>query len=117
MRRAMATRPSAVWGMPFWSRVSPTTAAPYFFTMGRMRARDSGSPLTEFTAALPLYTRRPASNASGLEESNCRGRDTTLWSFFTTRGSMDASSTPGKPTFTSRMSAPASSCWTATSRM
>ena len=54
IRRAMATRPSAVWGMPPLSKASPTTDAPYFFTMGRMRSSTAASPLTEFTAALPL---------------------------------------------------------------
>ena len=117
MRLAMSTRPWAVWGMPPLSRVSPTTDAPYFFTMGRIRASTAGSPFTELTAALPLYTRSPASSASGLEESSWRGRETADCSFLTTLGSMETSSTPGKPTFTSRMSAPASSCWTATSRI
>ena len=97
--------------------VSPTTAAPYFFTTGSTRSSTWGSPLTEFTAALPLYARSAASRASGLEESSCNGRDTALWIFFTTRGSMAVSSTPGQPTFTSRISAPASSCAAATSRM
>ena len=91
----MATRPSAVWGMPFSSRARPTTAAPYFFTMGSSRSSTAGSPLTEFTAALPLYTRKPASKAAGLVESSCKGMSRALCSFFTTRGSMDTSSTPG----------------------
>ena len=95
MRRAMSTRSRALWGMPLSSRARPTTAAPYFFTMGRIFSCTAGSPLTEFTAALPLYTRRPASRAAGLEESSWRGTSRALWSFLTTRGSMSTSSTPG----------------------
>ena len=53
MRRAMSTRAWAVLGMPFLSRVRPTTAAPYFFTRGRMASRTSSSPFTELTMALP----------------------------------------------------------------
>ena len=45
---------SAVFGMPSSSRVSPTTAAPYFFTMGRMELNELSLPFTEFTIALPL---------------------------------------------------------------
>ena len=53
MRRATSIRASALLGMPPWSRVRPTTAAPYFFTRGRMADRLSASPLTELTMALP----------------------------------------------------------------
>ena len=106
--RAMATRFSAVSGMPFSSRVSPTTAAPYFFTRGSTVERLSSFPFTEFTAAFPWYTRRAASSASGLVVSSCSGRSTALWMACTTRGSMLTSSTPGYPTFTSSRSAPAS---------
>ena len=54
IRRAMARRSSAVPGMPSLSRVRPTTLVPYFLTMGRTRSSTAGSPLTEFTAVLPL---------------------------------------------------------------
>ena len=51
---AMATRPSAVDGMPSSSSVSATTAPPYFATSGSTAAIDSSLPFTEFTSALPL---------------------------------------------------------------
>ncbi|NMC56053.1 MAG: hypothetical protein GYA50_02375 [Eubacteriaceae bacterium] len=54
-----------VVGMPFSSRVRPTTAAPYFFIIGSMVLRQCASPVTEFTMAFPLYTRRAASITSG----------------------------------------------------
>ena len=51
---AMAIRPSAVCGMPLSSRVSATTAAPYFFTSGKTFSRLSSLPHTEFSSGLPL---------------------------------------------------------------
>ena len=95
IRRAMAIRFSAESGTPASSSVRPTTAAPYFFTSGSTVSRLSSLPLTEFTAALPWYTRRAASRASGFVVSICRGRSTAPCTAFTTRVSMDTSSTPG----------------------
>ena len=51
--RAMSIRAWTVLGMPFPSSVRPTTAAPYFFTRGRMASRMASSPFTELTMALP----------------------------------------------------------------
>ena len=51
---AIANRFSAVSGIPSSSSVSPTTAAPYFFTRGSTVRRLSSLPFTEFTAAFPL---------------------------------------------------------------
>ena len=70
---AMATRCSALGGMPSLSSVRPTTAAPYFFTSGRTFLRLSSSPFTEFTIGLPLYTRSAASSTSGIVLSIWRG--------------------------------------------
>ena len=54
MRSAIAKRSSAFAGMPFSSKVNPTTAVPYFFTKGRILARLASSPFTELTIGLPL---------------------------------------------------------------
>ena len=110
---AMARRPSASAGMPLSSRVRHTRPPPYFFTRGRMAARLSSLPFTELMRGLPLYRRRAASMASGLEVSSCRGRPVTAWMASTVWVSTVGSSRPGRPTFTSRMWAPASSCWKA----
>ena len=117
MRLAMANRSAAFLGMPFSSRVSPTTAAPYFLTSGRMFCSDASSPLTELTMGLPLYTRSAASMTAGMVESSCKGVPPMDWSAFTVRIIMPFSSMPGIPTFTSKRSAPASTCCTAWSNM
>ena len=57
---------------------------------------------------LPLYTRRPRASASTLEESSCKGKLVTLCSALTTCSISTGSSTPGAPTFTSKICAPAS---------
>ena len=57
------------------------------------------------------------SSAAGSELSSCRGRPVTLWRAQTARSSISGSSTPGRPTFTSRMCAPASSCAAPSARM
>ena len=108
IRSARSNRCCAVSGRPFSSMASPTTAAPYFFTMGRMASKISALPLTELTMARPQQARRPASMTSGLVESICRGRETTDWMALTTSVIITTSSMPGRPTFTSKMSAPAS---------
>ena len=108
MRRAMSTRPSTVSGMPFSSRHRPSTAAPYFLAMGSTWSSTSALPFTELTMALPQYCRRPLSRAAGSEESICRGRSRAPCRPSTTCAMTAGSSIWGWPTFTSRMSAPAS---------
>ncbi len=68
---------SAVFGIPFSSIARPTTAAPYFFARGRILSNFSCSPFTELIMAFPFTTRRPASSASTLEESICKGKSVT----------------------------------------
>ena len=51
---AIFTLSSAVSGIPLLSKVSPTTAAPYFFTKGSILSNTSSSPLTEFKIGFPL---------------------------------------------------------------
>ena len=110
-----AILPSAVSGMPSSSRQSPTTTPPYFATSGKICSITSFLPLTELIRGFPLYTRRPRSIASALEVSNCNGRSMTACSSFTTSSIMEGSSISGRPTFTSRTSAPLS-CWVTPSR-
>ena len=110
---AIAKRPSAVFGIPPLSSVRPTTAAPYFLTRGSIASSDSGSPFTEFTTGLPLYTLRPASRTSGLVESSCKGVSQTPCIALTAVIIISFSSIPGRPTLTSRISAPAFTCSTA----
>ena len=69
IRSAIANLSYAVSGIPFSSKVRPTTAAPYFLTDGKILSMTASSPLTELTIALPLYTLSAASMASGLPES------------------------------------------------
>ena len=114
---ASANRCSASAGIPFSSSVRPTTAAPYFLQMGRRRSSTACSPFTELTIGLPLYTRSPASRTSARVESSCRGRSHTLCTAFTARIIISCSSISGRPTFTSRISAPAPACSTAWERI
>ena len=107
---AMATRPSTVSGIPSSSSARHTRPPPYFFTRGRMAFRLSSLPLTELMRGLPLYRRRARSMASGLEVSSWRGKPVTSWMASMVAVSTAGSSRPGRPTFTSRMWAPASSC-------
>ena len=51
---AILNLPSAVLGIPFSSKVNPTTQAPYFFTIGNIVSNDFSLPFTEFTIVLPL---------------------------------------------------------------
>ena len=54
MRSAMASRPSAVAGMPASSSVSATATPPYFFISGKTAFMLASLPLTELIIALPL---------------------------------------------------------------
>ena len=54
MRCAIATRFSAVSGMPSSSRVSPMTTPPYFFAIGKICSIVSCLPFTEFISGRPL---------------------------------------------------------------
>ena len=54
IRRATASRPSAVGGMPPSSRVRATAVPPYFFRRGNTASMLSRLPLTEFTRGRPL---------------------------------------------------------------
>ena len=110
MRRAMASLPSALSGMPFSSSGRATRTPPYLAASGRIRSRLSRFPLTELIMGLPLQTRSPLSSTSGLEVSICRGSGQIPWSCRTTSSMRAGSSTSGSPTLTSSMSAPASSC-------
>ena len=98
---------SALLGIPFSSNVRPTTAAPYFLTKGNTVFNDFSSPLTELTIGLPLYTLSAASNTSGMVESICKGVSAILWIDLIALIIISFSSTPGRPTFTSKISAPA----------
>ena len=51
---AIATRPSAVLGIPPSSKVRATTKPPYFLTKGKIRLMLSSLPLTELIMAFPL---------------------------------------------------------------
>ena len=51
---AISNLPSAVLGIPFSSKVNPTTQAPYFLTKGKTDCRDFSFPFTELTIVLPL---------------------------------------------------------------
>ena len=106
----MASLSSALRGMPVSSSVKPTTHAPYFFTSGKILSITACSPFTEFTTGTPQYARSPASNTSGCEESSCKGVVNTLCSVCTVSTISAFSSSPGSPTFTSKISAPASVC-------
>ena len=54
--------------------------------------------------------------ATGSELSSCKGRPVTAWMASMVWVSTAGSSKPGSPTFTSRMCAPASSCFKASLR-
>ncbi len=60
---------SAFLGIPLSSKVSPTTAAPYFFINGNKLSNTLSSPFTELTIAFPLYTLNAFSITLGLLES------------------------------------------------
>ena len=51
---AISALPSAVSGIPFSSKVSPTTTPPYFFTNGNTLSMDSCFPFTELIIGFPL---------------------------------------------------------------
>ena len=107
---AMATLSCAFLGIPFLSSARPITAAPYFFTIGRMLLRDSSSPFTELTIGLPLYILNAESSTSGIVESSCKGTSTTDCRDLTVSIIICLSSIPGSPTLTSSISAPADVC-------
>ena len=75
-----------------------------------MASSTSSSPFTELMMAFPQYTRRALSSTSGRVESSWRGASVTPWRALTTFTIMAASSISGRPTFTSRISAPAWVC-------
>ncbi len=104
---AIAKRSSAFFGIPFLSRVRPTTQAPYFFTRGRTFSSDSSSPFTELTIGFPLYTLRAASSTAGIVESIWRGVSVIPCKAFIVLIIMAFSSISGRPTLTSSISAPA----------
>ena len=103
-------RLSGSMGISSTSLGSATTAASYFLTSGRICSIRSSSAVIELTSALPLYADSPASSASTTEESMHRGRSVSDWIIVTTLESSSASSTRGTPMFTSRTSAPPSTC-------
>ena len=57
-----------------------------------------------------MYALSAFSSTSGCEESSCSGAVSTLCSVCTASTIIAASSSPGRPTFTSKISAPASTC-------
>ena len=65
---------------------------------------------TLFTSGFPAYPRTAASMAAGSLESTCKGAVTVACRRPTAAASTAGSSISGRPTFTSRMAAPAS-CW------
>jgi len=73
----------------------------------------SALPFTELTMGLPLYRRIAPESAPGLAVSICSGTSHTAWMAGTRRLRASASSMSGRPAFTSRISAPASCCRTA----
>ena len=85
-------------------------AAPYFLASGITLSSDAREAFTLLIRHLPGAARRPASSAAGFDESICGGRNTAPEMAVTTRRIISGSSTPGRPTFTSRICAPASSC-------
>ena len=110
MRLAVSSRSRAVAGIPESSSVRATTRPPYFFARGKTASMTFCFPLTELIMALPLYRRRAASMAAVSVVSICRGRSRTACSSQTALHSSSVSLISGRPTFTSRIWAPASSC-------
>ena len=74
-------------------------------------------PLTELIIGLPLYRRMPRSIAVVSEVSICSGSAITLCRRVTTRSIITGSSISGRPTLTSRICAPLSSCAMPSPRM
>ena len=87
-----------------------TTAAPYFLTKGSTRSNDSSSPVTEFNKALPLYTFKPASRASIIDESIANGTSTNDCTSSMVCAKIAGSSAKGIPALTSNTVAPAATC-------
>ena len=77
MRRAMASRPSLVSGIPDSSRQRPTIAPPYFLTSGKTASIDSRFPFTELTSGFPFTSLSARSSAAGSAVSICIGHVTT----------------------------------------
>ena len=107
MRRASARRSSGTIVMPVSSFAIPITAAPCFFTSGRMRSILSSSAVTEFTSAFPSYAESPASKASMIDESMQIGTSVTSDTALIAATSKAASSSAGMPALMSSMWAPA----------
>ena len=111
--RAHSSRFSGVSGIPVSSLASPITAASWRATSGRISSSRSSSAVTEFTSARPSYTDSPASSASITEESMQIGTSTACCTVRSIALSSSDSSTSGMPALTSSMSAPVSTCATA----
>lgn len=107
---AASTRPCAVSGIPSSVIVSPITTPPYFLTRGNMASIEERLAVTEFTRGLPLYIRIAAAMVSGSDVSICSGKGEMDCNSVTTSHITERSSISGRPTFTSRICAPAS-CW------
>ncbi len=108
--RASSTRRAGSSGISSSSFGRPITAAPYFFTSGRIASSRSSSAVTELTSALPWYAARPASSTSMMEESMTSGRSVSFWISVTARLIRAASSASGAPMFTSSSMAPPATC-------
>src|SRR6267143_4953467 len=116
MRRAIATRSSGTIEIPVSSLAMPITAAPCFFTRGRIRSMRSSSAVTELTSALPSYAASAASSASMTDESMQIGRSLTSVTALIVATSSAGSSMAGMPALTSSMCAPAAACAIASAR-
>ena len=108
IRSVISARASALSGIPDLSIVSAITVPPYFFTSGNTAFMLSSSPFTELISAFPLYILIARSSTAGLDESSWSGVSVTACSADTAFFIVSASSISGRPTFTSRICAPAS---------
>ena len=106
---AIATLFSAVSGMPSSSRVRATTAAPYFLANGNTASMLSSFPLTLLRSGFPLYIRRALSMVFISDVSIWSGRVLIAVISSMAVSIISHSSISGRPTFTSRISEPASS--------
>src|SRR5207253_2625167 len=103
IRRPRPTRSAGTIEIPVSSFAIPMTAAPCFFTSGRMRSIRSSSAVTELTSAFPSYALSPASSASMIDESMQIGRSVTSITARIAATSRAGSSTAGMPALTSSM--------------
>ncbi len=106
---------SAVSGIPSSSKVNPIIAAPNFFAKGKTVLRDSSFPFTELMSAFPPITFRAFSMTSGLGLSMERGRSVVFSITRTAFLKALASSIPSPLTFISKIVAPSSACFFASS--